>query len=96
MLYKYITRGTIHAHNESAQSRRFNHADCPPAILDLLNLKVGATVGLEGDGERLVIQPNVKPRYTVAELLEVSDYSQPLRPDEREWIDAPPMGGELL
>ncbi|MEA3006783.1 MAG: antitoxin ChpS, partial [Acidobacteriaceae bacterium] len=30
----------------------------PPAILDLLHLEVGATVGLEVDGERLVVNPN--------------------------------------
>jgi antitoxin ChpS len=45
----------------------------PPAILDLLHLEVGATVGLEVDGERLVVKPNIKPRYTLAELLEASD-----------------------
>jgi antitoxin ChpS len=68
----------------------------PPAILDLLHLDVGATVGLEVDGARLVIDPNIKPRYTLAELLEASDYSQPQPPEEREWIDAPSVGGELL
>ena len=68
----------------------------PPAILDLLHLEVGATVGLEVDGERLVVNPNIKPRYTLAELLESSDYSQPQPPEEREWIDAPSVGGELL
>ena len=68
----------------------------PPAILDLLHLDVGATVGLEVDGARLVIDPNVKPRYTLAELLDASDYSQPQPPEEREWIDAPSVGGELL
>ena len=68
----------------------------PPAILDLLHLEVGAVVCLEVDGERLVIDPNVKPRYTLAELLDASDYSQPQPPEEREWIDAPSVGGELL
>ena len=68
----------------------------PPAILNLLHLEVGDPVGLEVDGERLVIRPNIKPRYTLAELLEASDYSQPQPSEEREWIDAPPAGGELL
>jgi antitoxin ChpS len=68
----------------------------PPAILDLLHLEVGAIVGLEVDGERLVIDPKVKPRYTLAELLDASDYSQPQPLEEREWIDAPSVGGELL
>jgi antitoxin ChpS len=66
----------------------------PPAILDLLHLEVGATVGLAVDGERLVIDPRVKPRYTLDELLAASDYSQ--AQEEREWIDAPAVGRELL
>ena len=67
----------------------------PPAILDLLHLEVGAVVGLAVDGGRLIVDPKVKPRYTLAELLEASDYSQPQPAEEREWVDAPPMGGEL-
>jgi antitoxin ChpS len=68
----------------------------PPAILDLLHLEVGATVGLAVDGERLVIDPNIKPSYTLADLLDASDYSQPQTPEDREWIDSPAVGGELL
>ncbi len=68
----------------------------PPAILDLLQLEAGATVGLEVDGQRLIVHPSIKPRYTLAELLEASDYSQPQPREEREWIDAPAVGGELL
>jgi antitoxin ChpS len=61
----------------------------PPAILDLLHLEVGAVVGLAVDGGRLIVDPKVKPRYTLAELLEASDYSQPQPAEEREWVDAP-------
>jgi antitoxin ChpS len=68
----------------------------PHAILDLLHLEAGATVGLAVDGERLVVDPKVKPRYTLDELLAASDYSQPQAPEEREWLDAPAAGGELL
>jgi len=68
----------------------------PPAILDLLHLEVGATVGLAVDGGRLVIDPNVKPHYTLDELLESSDYSHPPTSEAREWIDAPAAGNELL
>jgi antitoxin ChpS len=53
-------------------------------------------VGLAVDGERLVMQSRPKPRYTLEELLAASDYSQPRTPEEREWIDAPPVGHELL
>ncbi len=42
------------------------------------------------DGERLVIDPKVKARYTMDELLAASDYSRAGTPEEREWIDAAP------
>jgi antitoxin ChpS len=68
----------------------------PPAILDQLQLKAGATVGLAVEGDRLILQPKPKPRYTLEELLAKSDYSQPMSPEDREWIDAPPVGRELI
>ena len=68
----------------------------PPALLDLLQLRVGATVGMAVDGGRLVVEPNPRPRYTLAELLAASDYSQPQPPEQREWVDAPAIGRELI
>ena len=68
----------------------------PPAILDQLRLTVGSAVGLSVEGERLILAPQPRPRYTLDELLAQCDYSQPLAPEDREWIDAPAVGRELL
>ncbi|OCB03387.1 antitoxin [Acidithiobacillus ferrivorans] len=68
----------------------------PPAFLDQLHLQAGATVGVVVTEGRLVIDPKPRPRYTLAELLVASDYSQPQPPEEREWVDAPAVGGELI
>ncbi|MDN5926189.1 MAG: antitoxin [Hyphomicrobiales bacterium] len=68
----------------------------PPALLDVLNLTAGAKVGLAVDNGRLVIEPGARPRYTMAELLAASDYSQPQPPEEREWVDASAVGDELI
>lgn len=68
----------------------------PPAILDQLHLKAGAAVGLAVDGERLVMQRHTRPRYTLNELLAASDYSLSRDPEEQEWLNAPPVGRELL
>ncbi len=67
----------------------------PPVFLNQLQLQAGATVGLAVDHGCLVVDPKPRPRYTLAELLAASDYSQPQPADEREWVDAPAVGGEL-
>ncbi len=46
--------------------------------------------------QRLSNWQKPKPRYTLAELLAASDYSQPQPSEEREWVDAPSAGGELI
>lgn len=70
----------------------------PPALLDVLHLAAGAKVGIAVDNGRLVVEPAAKPRYTLDELLAEAEASgaYPLPPEEREWIDAPAVGRELL
>ena len=67
----------------------------PPVILDLLHLEVGSTVGLAVDGERLVVDPKIKPRYTLDELLAKCDPNAPLTEEDRVWLDLPAVGREL-
>jgi antitoxin ChpS len=68
----------------------------PPALLDLLHLKAGAPVGVAVDGGRLVVEASPRPRYTLAELLAASDYSEGVSPEDREWLDDPAIGKEIL
>lgn len=68
----------------------------PPAVLDLLDLRAGATVGLTVDDGHLVIQPQARPRYTLEDLLSQCDASADFTSDEREWLDNEPAGRELL
>jgi antitoxin ChpS len=68
----------------------------PPAFLDQLHLQAGATVGLVVDHGCLVVNPNPRPRYTLDELLAQCDASAEISAEDREWLDARPVGGELL
>ena len=68
----------------------------PPAVLDMLRLQAGATVGLVVDGGRLIVEPQPPPRYTLDKLLAQCDPSAELTQEDREWLDAQPVGGELL
>ena len=68
----------------------------PPVLLNLLHLKAGATVSVDVEDGRLIVESRTHPRYTMAELLAESDYQQPRSSEEQEWLDAPATGGELL
>ncbi len=68
----------------------------PPALLDLLNLGVGAPVGIGVENGRLVIEPKARPRYTLDELLAQCDRDEPPSSEDRVWLDAKPVGKELL
>jgi antitoxin ChpS len=67
----------------------------PRAILDMLNLEAGATVGLVVDGERLVVQPQTKAKYSLDELLAQCDPHAKVTEEDREWLHVKPKGREL-
>jgi len=68
----------------------------PPALLDILHLRPGAKVGLVVQSGRLVVEPQRKPRYNLAELLAKCNPKAPRSKEEREWLDDKPAGGELI
>lgn len=68
----------------------------PPAILDLLHLHAGATVGLAVDHGRLVVEPTLRTRYSLDELLAQCDASAEVSAEELAWRDSKPVGKELL
>lgn len=68
----------------------------PPAVLDLLHLRAGAVVGLAVEDGRLIVEPQARPRYTLDELLAQCDPSAEPTQEDRAWLDAEPVGGELL
>lgn len=68
----------------------------PPALLEVLHLSAGSTVGLSVDNGRLVVEPKPRPRYTLDELLAQCDAQAAATTDEQEWLSAQPVGTELL
>jgi antitoxin ChpS len=67
----------------------------PPSLLEELDLKPGATVGLGVEAGRLIVQRE-RPKYTLEELLAQCVGDQTLTPEEREWLYAPAVGRELI
>jgi antitoxin ChpS len=68
----------------------------PPALLDVLQLQAGSTVGLAIDHGRLVVEPTLRPRYHLEELLSQCDPSAEFTPEELAWLDNGPLGRELI
>jgi len=73
----------------------------PPALLDILHLQPGATVGITVERGRIVVEPRQRRRYTLKELLAQCDPKAPRvrgrsRKEEQEWLDSKPVGGELI
>ena len=68
----------------------------PKPMLDALDLKPDATVGLSIKGGRLVVDPKKRRRYSLDELL--AQCRRPARRsrEERNWIAGPPVGRELI
>jgi len=67
----------------------------PPAFLEVLNLQSGVTVGIAVDSGRLIIEPQLKPRYSLDELLAQCDRNAPITESDRPWLDIKPVGHEL-
>ena len=73
----------------------------PPALLNILHLQPGATVGIAVKSGRLIIEVQQRRRYTLNELLAQCDPKSPrargrAREAEQEWLDSKPVGGELI
>ena len=70
----------------------------PPALLEQLGLKADARVTVSIESDQLVIRPQTRPRYSLAELMAQCDLKAPVRRSkaEREFMDAPRTGKEEI
>ena len=68
----------------------------PPALFDLLKLRAGAKVDIGIEDGRLIVAPRTRPSYSLDELVAQCDESAPADAGDRAWLDAKPVGNELL
>lgn len=68
----------------------------PPALLDALDLKSDASVGMSVKAGKLLVEPKARPRYTLDDLLTQCSADAPSSTEERDWIDAPAVGREVI
>jgi antitoxin ChpS len=68
----------------------------PKRILELIHIGPGSKVEMNVENGRLVVQPLLKPKYKLADLLaqcKPSDFK--LTAEDRAWLDARPVGKEV-
>lgn len=68
----------------------------PAELLTMLHLHAGDTLAMTVEDGRLIAELRQWPRYTMAELLAASGYSEPQPDQECEWVDAGVAGREML
>lgn len=68
----------------------------PPAVLKTLGLQPDSEVGVTINKGCLIVEPQKRPHYSMAELLAQCDPQAELSEEEREWIDGPAAGKEIL
>jgi antitoxin ChpS len=67
----------------------------PPAIKDALGLAAGSSLEVVADHGQIVAKP-IRQKFTLDELMAQCDLSASYSEEERAWLDAPPVGRELL
>ena len=69
----------------------------PRKVLALVDLDAGAEVKLSVENGRLVVSPQGKPKYRLADLLRVSHgKKRRLTAEDRRWLKDGPAGKELI
>jgi len=68
----------------------------PPAVLEMMQLGSGSTVSMAVESGRLVIEPELKKKYTLQELLAQCDASAPVSDEDKAWTSSAAKGEELV
>lgn len=68
----------------------------PPALLDILQLRPGARVGIAVDDGRLIVKPQSRPRYSLADLLAQCGPKATRSKRDKEWVRGKRVGRELI
>ena len=69
----------------------------PPNFIEHLQLRANTTVGLSLEAGKIVIRPETgKGRIGLKARLKMCDFTKRKTREEREWIDAPPLGREEI
>lgn len=67
----------------------------PRQILSMLHLGVGSQVEVSVESGRLIVEPKIKPKYILSDLLaKCTEENMALTTDDQEWLNCKPVGKE--
>jgi antitoxin ChpS len=68
----------------------------PKPVLEELGLNANTKLDVRAENGRIVAAPQARPKYTLDELIAQCDLNAPWSEQEREWMDAPSVGREII
>jgi antitoxin ChpS len=68
----------------------------PKSVVEELGLTANTKLEVTAENGRVVAAPRKRPKYTLEELLAQCDPDAPWSEEEREWMDAPSVGNEII
>lgn len=67
----------------------------PKQILGMLHMEAGSQVEVKVENGKLIVEPKTGPRYSLTELLaQCDEVNMALTDEDREWLNAKPVGKE--
>lgn len=70
--------------------------DMPGELISEYGLRIGDTVAIGVEDDRIVIHKSTRPLYTLRALIEQCNDSLPIDEEDRRWLDSKPTGREIL
>ena len=67
-----------------------------PAFLEELKIGSGSTVDVALSDGLLIIKPISKPQYTLSDLLAECNATVKMNEEDKQWLDAPYIGNEMI
>ena len=68
----------------------------PKPVIEELGIEANTKLDISVQDGKIVAIPRKRPKYTLEELLAQCDFDAPWSEEEREWMDAPAVGNEII
>ena len=74
----------------------FTMVTIPPAMMAETGLKPKASVDVRVEDGKIIVTPVSPGRIGLEARLAMCDFTQPMSDEERDWMNDPPVGNEMI